>query len=126
MTNQKGITLFGMALVAIVIVFAAVLVMKLVPPYIDYWAVKKVLTVMGNDPDLKGKSVQDVRNSFSKRAGIDNITSIKSGDLEITKDGGEVLVEAKYRVEVPIVANITACLDFFASSKPGAEAPAKP
>lgn len=126
MKNQKGVTLFGMALISIAVVFAAILVMKLFPPYLDYWAVKKVLAAMGNDADLKGKSIQDVRNSFSRRAGIDNITSVKPADLEISRDGGDIVVEAKYRVEVPIVANITACLDFYASSKPGAEAPENP
>ena len=38
-------------------------------------------------------------------------------DLEVTKDGGELLVTATYRKEVPLVANLGVYIDFRAASK---------
>jgi hypothetical protein len=116
MRKQRGVTFFGMTIVAMVVVFGALLVMKILPPYMDYWTVKKVLSVMANDPELKHMSEREVRNSFDKRASIDNITSVKGSDLEISKEEGEVIIEANYPVKVHLVGNMSACMDFAAST----------
>jgi len=116
MRKQRGATIFGMMIIAMALVFGALLVMKILPPYMDYWTVKKVLSVMANDPELKNMSEREVRNSFDKRASIDNITSVKGSDLEISKEEGEVIIEANYPVKVHLVGNMSACMDFAAST----------
>lgn len=116
MRKQQGATIFGMMIIAMALVFGAMLVMKLLPPYLDFWAVKKVLSVMANDPELKSMSEREVRASFDKRASIDNITSVRGSDLEISREGGDVVVEANYPVKVPLVGNLSAYMDFTAST----------
>jgi hypothetical protein len=48
---------------------------------------------------------------------VDDITSIKGADLEITKDGGTVVITAAYRKEIPLFANVGVYIDFAATSK---------
>jgi hypothetical protein len=113
--RQRGITLtnaiIGMILLALIGLFAA----KLTPAYIEYFAVKKILATMEAQGDTKG-SVTEIRNSFARRNVIENVQAVAPNDLEITKDGGEVVVTAAWSVKVPIVANFSACLDFTVST----------
>jgi hypothetical protein len=43
-----------------------------------------------------------VRRAFNARATIDDITSVKAEDLEITKDGNQVVIGFAYRREIPL------------------------
>jgi hypothetical protein len=70
---------------------------------------------MEESGDLKG-SVRDIRNAFDKRNAIEDVKSVKLDDLEITKEGGETVVTAAWSVRVPMVHNISACIDFMATT----------
>jgi type II secretory pathway pseudopilin PulG len=108
---QRGFTLTGaitgMVVLALVGLFAA----KLLPSYIEYFAVEKILKSMENAGELKG-SVGDIRKSFNKRNLIENVNAVTGEDLEVAKEGGEVIVTANWSVKVPMVYNFSACLDF--------------
>ena len=84
--NQQGMTFFGVVIVGFVLVAGAILVMKLIPPYLEFWSVQKVLSVMAKDSGLPGMTVSEARNSLDRRAVIDNITVIKGSDVEVAKD----------------------------------------
>lgn len=112
MNKQKGITLVGMLLVAGGIFFVALIAMKIIPAYIEFFSVKKVLSTMANDPELPNMSVREVRASFDRRASIDNITAVKGADLEVSKGDGETTVTAEYSVKTPLFGNLSAWMDF--------------
>jgi hypothetical protein len=114
--KQQGATFLGMVIVAAGLIFVAIIGMKLAPAYIEYVSVKKVLKAMGNDSSLNSMSTKEVRQSFDKRKSIDNISSVKGEDLVIKKDGGTTVVTADYQVQKPLMGNVTALLDFHASS----------
>lgn len=115
--NQRGMTLFGVMFVGMVLVGGAILVMQLIPPYLEFWSVQKVLSVMAKDSTLPGMTPVEARTSFDRRAMIDNIKVIKGKDLEISKEGGKTVVSASYTVTVPIVGNLSALMEFQASTK---------
>jgi Tfp pilus assembly major pilin PilA len=118
MKKQQGATLIGMLFVGILVVFAAIVVMKLVPAYIEYMSIQKVLSAMDKDPALKDAKNAEVRDSYARRAGIDNITAVKPEDLDISRDSGKLVVAAKYRVEKPLFGNVGLYIDFNASTVP--------
>lgn len=123
--NQQGMTFFGVVIIGFVIVAGAILIMKLIPPYLEFWSVQKVISVMAKDSALPGMTVTEARASFDRRAVIDNITVIKGSDLEVAKDRGTTVVSANYSVTVPIAGNLSALMEFQAStldSKPGKKA----
>ena len=43
---------------------------------------------------------------------IEDVKSVKSEDLEITKEGGETVISVSWSTKVPLVGNAAACLDF--------------
>jgi hypothetical protein len=116
MYRQRGITLSGFVLWAIVLVTFALLGLRIGPPYLEYLAIQKQLKAIANDPEARSGLRRDVENVFSRRAAIENIKSISAKDLQISKQGDQLVVSVDYSVCVPVVANIRACMDYSASS----------
>jgi hypothetical protein len=112
---QRGVTLSGLFVALFVFIFAALLAMKLIPAYMEYATAKNA--IQGVARDRGNATPQEIRRAFESRAAIDDITAVKPADLEITKDGGEVVIAFAYRKEVPLFANLGVYIDFAANSK---------
>ena len=78
--------------------------------------ISNLFTVIANDPEMQKASPRDIRMSFSKRASIDNISAINAEDVEITSNGGRLVLSASYAVKVPLVANVSLYLEFSPAS----------
>ena len=115
MRKQRGITLKGTIITLSVLGFIGIMAAKLQPAYIEYASVKKIFKTMEQSGDTKG-TVRDIRKTFDKLNAIEDIKSVKSDDLEITKQGNDAIVSATWSVRVPMVGNVNACLDFFATT----------
>ena len=118
MRTQKGLTLSGFMLWAIIVVIALLLGFKIGPPYMEYASIQKLLRNVATDAQAAGENYKAVAwREFSLRAGIDNIQSVRANDLTIRKDGQQVVITADYTATVPLVGNISACIDFNATSQ---------
>ena len=114
--RQLGLSMSGFVVTAIILIFAAVLAMKLIPPYMQDGEIKKVFDAVAQDPDMKNATIRDIQIAYSKRAAVQDITAIKLDDVEIDKQGGGITLSASYQVKIPLVANISLLLDFNPSS----------
>ncbi len=115
MRKQLGVSLLGLITGLALLGFVGIMAAKLVPAYLEYFAVKKILNAMEAGGDLKG-TVRDIRYNFEKRNAIEDIKSVRGDDLEVTKDGATAIVTANWSVRVPMVHNINACLDFYVTT----------
>lgn len=122
--QQRGLTMIGFLFVAFVLVMVAMLGMKLVPAYIEFFSVKKILATMGQESDLKSKSNSDIRSDFSKRANTSYVTVVKPEDISITRSDGMPVISVEYEFRSKLVGNVSLVVDFSASSDPNA-APAQ-
>lgn len=114
--KQKGATFLGIAIISGILIFAAIIVMKMAPAYIEFMSVKKVLHAMNQD-SLSSMSKKEIKDSYVRRASIDDITSVTPDDLVIEKDeSGSTVVSVQYRVIKPLMGNVSVILDFSASS----------
>jgi Domain of unknown function (DUF4845) len=109
--KQRGVSLSGLIVVGGLLIVVGVVGMKLLPAYIEYFKMKKIFAAMEQAGDIKG-SVRDIRSSFDKRNAIEDVGSVKSEDIEISKEGGETVLTVSWSTKVPIVGNASACLDF--------------
>jgi len=114
--QQRGITLTGVMMWSVILVFGAIVGMKLMPAYMEFAAIKKNLAAIANDQSVAATPAEIIK-SFDKRAVIDDIKTIKGADLTLDKNGSEIIMNANYSVKTPIVANISLCIDFNASRK---------
>lgn len=111
MGKQRGMTLMGLIFGLGALGFIGIMAAKLMPAYIEYFSVKKMMATMDQSGDLKG-TVRDIRAAFDRRNAIEDVKNVRGEDLEITKEGGETVITATWSVRVPMVYNISSCLDF--------------
>lgn len=98
-SKQRGMSFFGLVFFGAIIVFLAVVVAKVTPTFIEYQAIKKAA-----DKAKTGSTVAEVRSIFERATAIDDITSIKASDLQVTKNGDKVVVSFAYNKEIELVA----------------------
>jgi len=114
--RQRGMTLSNLLLAACAVALLALLGMKVVPEYIEYRqiiaSIKKVTTAAGPEATVK-----QIREAFDRQANVDYITSITGADLDITKEGGRIVVSFAYEKRIPLFANVSLLLDFSGSTK---------
>jgi predicted membrane protein len=123
MQHQRGLTMIGFLFVAAVLVAIAMLAMKLVPAYVEFFSVKKILATMGQESDLRSKSNTEIRNDFIKRANVGYVTVVKPDDLSIDRSNGVPVISAEYAFRTKLVGNVSLVVDFSASSDPNAAPP---
>ncbi|MDO9221674.1 MAG: DUF4845 domain-containing protein [Thiobacillus sp.] len=118
--QQRGLTMFSFLFFAIVFIAIAMLAMKLVPAYIEFFSVKKILATMGQDADLKSKTNADIRNDFSKRASVGYVTVVKPENIDVERQAGVPVISVEYEYRTKLVGNVSLVVDFSASSDPNA------
>jgi hypothetical protein len=115
--GQQGLTLLGLIFAGFVFVFAALLLMKVTPSYLEYFAIKKAVVGIANETRGRGVPVSEIRRRFDSRSAVDDFTSVKATDLEITKEGNDYVISASYRREVPLFGHVGLYFDFSVTSR---------
>ena len=113
--RQLGVSLTGLIIGAVILIFVLLLGMKMFPPYLEFFTAKKLITQIANEQ--RSGSVNDIKKAWQLKTAVENVESINERDLEITKEGGEIVISFAYRKEVPLFANVGVYLDFAANSK---------
>jgi len=119
-SQQRGLSMIGFLFVAVVLVMIAMLAMKLVPAYIEFFSVKKILATMGQESDLRSKSNAEIRSDFVKRANVGYVTVVKPEDLTIDRSRGVPVISADYAFRTKLFGNVSLVVDFSASTNPNA------
>lgn len=114
--HQRGLTMIGLLFFALLLGFVAYTAWRLLPAYLDYWAVKKALVDMSQDPALSDSGLAAYRDAFEKRLYISSITDVGRKDLEMEKVNNGVRLKAKWTVRKPFIGPVNLCLDFEADS----------
>jgi hypothetical protein len=114
MKKQYGVTLLGLVVACFIVVFVAIGGLKIAPAYIEYYNVKKA--IVGVAQTTSRGTVGDVRQAFNRRAAIDDIDVIAGKDLEVTKEGNDLVISFSYTKRIPLFSNISVVIDFAASS----------
>jgi hypothetical protein len=117
MKKQLGMSLGGLILLLILLVFVAYTAARVVPAYMDYWTLKHVLentlqTLGGEQLTAKG-----IRQRFEKELGLNNITTVAREDLVIETTESGFKLTAEYSVKQPFWREIHICMDFKAEAE---------
>lgn len=115
--KQKGISLSGLLVWAVILILVVISGLKIAPAYIEFASIQKNLSAIVKDINVKSVDLNQVRILFSKRAQIDNIKSINAQDIKINKESGRIVLSASYTVRIPLVSNLSLTIDFDAVSE---------
>ena len=113
MKKQRGMGFLGIFLICAIIVLGAVGGMKIAPAYIEFNAIKNAIFVVR---DSGATSIPDIKRAFEKQVDVNNIHAISSTDLEITRDGPEVVIAFAYPVKIHMFYNVSVWIDFVATT----------
>ncbi|RIX46111.1 MAG: DUF4845 domain-containing protein [Rhodocyclales bacterium GT-UBC] len=114
MEKQRGVALSGLLFWCIILIVAALLGMKVTPTVIEYFKIKKdckaVVAQVGKDA-----TVADVKKAFERFADIDFL-DFKADQLDISKEGGQIVISFAYEKRIPLFANVSLVIDYQGST----------
>ncbi len=95
-SQQRGLSLFGLLFVGVVLAFGGVVGAQVAPTVIEYLSIIKAVKKVA----AAGGTIPEIRISFEKAQNIDDIKSIGPKDIEVTKNGDKVVVSFAYNKEI--------------------------
>lgn len=120
MRKQRGIGFLGIFFICMCIVLGSVAVMKIGPAYLEYFTIKDAISkVMAQNPG----SVLEIKRAYEKQVEINNIKDMSSTDLEISRDGGDLVISFAYPKKIHMFDNVYVCIDFAGTTAAGGVAP---
>ena len=112
---QRGVTLFGLMLWAIVIGFGALLVMRVLPTVNEYFTIQKAVNKIAHEG---GTTVPEIRTAFQRTVDIEySITSISAKDLNVTKENDKVVISFAYDKEIELMKPVYLLIKYEGRSK---------
>jgi hypothetical protein len=112
-SRQRGMSLVGLIFIGLIVVALLALGFKLVPAVVEYIAIERAVQKIKNE----ASTVRDIQAAFERHATIDDITSISSRDLDITKEGDRIVISYAYQKKIPILDNVSLVIDFAGTTR---------
>lgn len=114
--SQRGVSLSGLLMAAVIFGTLAVFAMKLAPDVIDYFKTMAAIKALSADGNLKAASPAEIRKAFERRAQIDQISAVTPQDIEVRKDGGDLVLSFAYTKRIPLFKRVSLVIDFEGST----------
>lgn len=111
--RQWGVSMMGLLMALVIVIVVALFAMKLIPSFLEFRTAKTAIELIARS----AQNPSDVRRAFDARAAIDNITTIRPQDLEISREGSQMVIAFAYRKEVPLFGPVGLYIDYAANSK---------
>jgi hypothetical protein len=111
-SRQSGISFIGVLFIVGTLACLGILGAQAFPTVLEYQAALKAAQKASG-----GNTVPEVRQIFDKAAQIDDIKSITGRDLDISKNGDQVLVKFAYNKEIHMFGPAFLLLKYVGESK---------
>ncbi len=112
MRKQQGITLIGMLLTMAAVIIAGIVVMRIVPVYLENYEVNSSIKALSSLPATEfsedsGANADVLRSKLLNQLYINSIVSIAPEQIVITPNGEKTFtISIKYEVIKPLVGNM--------------------
>ena len=112
--QQYGISIMGLLTVLVILVVVALFGMKVIPSFLEYRTAKSTIKAIARSGV---SNAQEARRAFEMRTAIDSVGSLRAQDLEITREGNQLVIGFAYRKEIPLFTNVGLYIDYAADSR---------
>lgn len=114
-SRQRGVTLIGLLFWAVIVVFIALITMRVIPTLNEYFTIQKAVNKVAREG---GTTVPEIRVAFDKIQQIEySISSISGSDLEISKENDKVVVKFAYDKEIELFEPVYLLIKYRGQSK---------
>ncbi len=110
--RQAGMSIPGMLLIAIMVGFFIMCLIKLAPPYIEYRSVKDIVSKVSVEYVPGKTTIGQMRRRIANLFNTNQITALNSTDVEIYRKGGKTFIDGSYEYRTPIIGRIDAVMRF--------------
>jgi hypothetical protein len=105
--SQKGMSMLSWMVLLAVVAFLASAVFKMVPHYLDYMSMKKIITSVESDKAAEIRSVGEFYSHVIKGMTINNIRDLDMEKaLKVTIENNEFRVHLKYEKREGLIENL--------------------
>jgi hypothetical protein len=106
--RESGLTLIGFLIVLVMVLFFVYAGMRVVPMYLEYYALGNALQTLKDDPASKSMPPQKIKQRIQSSlwASYAN-NNIKPEHMHISKKSGGINIRVKYEVREPFLGNIS-------------------
>ncbi len=114
-TRQRGLSIVGFIIVAALVMLAVMVGFRMVPAYIEWYTVQKVMNnTLAKSKD--GFTLYQFRRDFDLQAAADYIDSVRGADVEVSKEGNQLVASANWTKVLHLVGNVSLMLEFEATA----------
>lgn len=111
--SQQGLSILGWLVVLAVVAFFASTAFKMLPHYMDYMSLEKIITSVETDKASDVRTVGEFYNHVSKGMQVNNIRDLNMRDaLQVKVENNEFLVHLKYEKREPLIENLDLVVNF--------------
>lgn len=105
--SQQGMSMLSWMMVLAVVAFLASAVFKMVPHYLDYMSMKKIITAVETDKAAEVRSVGEFYSYVSKGMSVNSIRDLDMEKaLKVTLENNEFRVHLKYEKREALIENL--------------------
>ncbi len=112
MSKQKGLTLISWVVIAVFLMFQAVIAMNVIPVYMNDAAVKSIMEELPNDDNAKRKSVKGLAGLVSQRLRMNNLYAVKQENIKVKKGRNENIVTIEYEPRGKLIGSLEYIVKF--------------
>ncbi len=111
--SQRGLSFIGWLLLLAVLAFAASTAAKVVPHYLDYMSLKKIIEAAGTDKAADINNSGELYDYVAKGMQVNNIRDLDLNKaLSVTTENNRLLAHLKYEKREPLIQNIDLVVKF--------------
>lgn len=119
--RQRGLSLISLIVTFAFIGFLAVMVMRLLPIYMDDSSVQSAMKSVASELPPNA-SIGEVRKRIGKNLEINSVSVVKPVDFQLVKDGDVGVIYIEYEARTSFIANIDFAVMFEHEAQLGAPA----
>ncbi|MGQ7958451.1 DUF4845 domain-containing protein [Pseudomonas sp. SP16.1] len=111
--SQQGLSILGWLMVLAVVAFFASTAFKVIPHYLDYMSLEKIITSVETDKALEVRTVGEFYSHVEKGMQVNSIRDLKMRDiLKVKVENNEFLAHLKYEKREPLIENLDLVVTF--------------
>jgi len=105
--EQKGMTYLGILLLMVVIAICAIVVIKILPVYLEHFKVTSSLKSFVED--TKGNPAMpptEIKKLLLRRFDVNDVSHVTKDDIQISKENGKTVISIPYEARVTLFLNL--------------------
>ena len=107
-SRQGGMTYLGMLFLLVVIAFVALVLIKVLPLYMEHFKVDSSLESLAQDTkgDDTALNPYEIEKRLMSRLSINDVKHVTKDDIKVTREGRKTVVSVDYEARVTLFGNL--------------------